>query len=73
MYYCAILEKDASEKYSAEQICEIEVGNIDHRNTAAIWLKRFNKDGTSLVDKKSKFSFNIILINYKCDIFIFMI
>jgi len=46
-----LLEKKASAKVAAEQICEIEGCGIVHRNTAAMWFERLNKGGTSLVEK----------------------
>lgn len=44
-------KKGTSAKAAAEQICEVEGIGIVHRNTAAIWFKRFNEGDTSLVDK----------------------
>jgi transposase len=44
-------KKGLSAKAAAEQICEVEGADSIHRNTAAIWFKRFNEGDTSLADK----------------------
>lgn len=44
-------KKGLSAKAAAEQICEVEGADTIHRNTAAIWFKRFNEGDTSLRDK----------------------
>ena len=44
-------KKGLSAKAAAEQICDVEGEGTVHRNTAAIWFKRFTNGDTSLEDK----------------------
>jgi histone-lysine N-methyltransferase SETMAR len=44
-------KKGLSAKAATDQICEVEGTGTVHRNTVAIWFRRFNDGDTSLLDK----------------------
>ena len=43
-------KKGLSAKATAEQICDVDCEGTVHRNTTAVWFKRFTNGDTSLED-----------------------